>query len=312
MSSDKTTILTCPSCATRYNVKASAIPPEGRTVRCAACGNKWHVDPDPDDVAPSAMDAPEETAQGMATSEPRAMETDAPPARDPTPTPPPVPQPVETPPPPPEPTASAADAPREAVLASPPEPEVAAAVEEQQAAQEEVIDERVTDHPFDEAPAADAGFTGIDPIEDHDDEEELDAPRSRWWLWLLVLVVLVAAAIAALFTVAPAEWRQQLGVGGVVAEESPFDVILTRQNMSTLESGQRMLSVTGRVVNVTEDAAAIPPIHAELRDENEAVLHEWTIAPPAPSLGPGESATFNSAEADIPDGGSRIVMVVGG
>ena len=37
-------ILTCPSCATRYQTDAAKFPPEGRQVRCAKCGNVWHQD----------------------------------------------------------------------------------------------------------------------------------------------------------------------------------------------------------------------------------------------------------------------------
>lgn len=34
-------ILTCPSCATSYSVDGAKLGPAGRTVRCAACGERW-------------------------------------------------------------------------------------------------------------------------------------------------------------------------------------------------------------------------------------------------------------------------------
>ena len=36
-------ILTCPACETQYIVKDGAIPPQGRQVRCKACGNSWRA-----------------------------------------------------------------------------------------------------------------------------------------------------------------------------------------------------------------------------------------------------------------------------
>lgn len=37
-------IIECPACATRYNIQAT-LPPEGRPVRCAKCGNVWRAQP---------------------------------------------------------------------------------------------------------------------------------------------------------------------------------------------------------------------------------------------------------------------------
>ncbi|MBO6506401.1 MAG: zinc-ribbon domain-containing protein [Kordiimonadaceae bacterium] len=36
-------ILVCPSCDAKFKVPDNAIPPEGRKVRCANCGNAWHA-----------------------------------------------------------------------------------------------------------------------------------------------------------------------------------------------------------------------------------------------------------------------------
>lgn len=36
----------CPDCSTSYEIKAEAVGPEGRSVKCAKCGNRWFVSPD--------------------------------------------------------------------------------------------------------------------------------------------------------------------------------------------------------------------------------------------------------------------------
>ena len=40
-------ILSCPACHTRYRLADGSVPPEGRDVRCAKCGNRWHEPGEP-------------------------------------------------------------------------------------------------------------------------------------------------------------------------------------------------------------------------------------------------------------------------
>jgi len=38
-------ILTCPTCASRYRIDETKLGPQGRTVRCAGCGDSWRAEP---------------------------------------------------------------------------------------------------------------------------------------------------------------------------------------------------------------------------------------------------------------------------
>ncbi|KHL24886.1 hypothetical protein PK98_13520 [Croceibacterium mercuriale] len=72
-------MIECPACATRYQVSETAIPPNGRTVRCAKCGESWFQEAAvdmPADEPESA--AAEDIAAAAPQEEPNAEVEDAP------------------------------------------------------------------------------------------------------------------------------------------------------------------------------------------------------------------------------------------
>jgi hypothetical protein len=78
-----------------------------------------------------------------------------------------------------------------------------------------------------------------------------------------------------------------------------------------LESGNELLTVTGRVINPTGKEQAVPPLQAQLKTRGGKIVYSWTIAPPARSLAPGSSASFNSAEVNVPPGGDELTITLG-
>jgi len=287
-------ILTCPSCGTQYVVKDGAIPPGGRQVRCAACKHSWHQDPDA-------------TAELETQPEPVDEAADAAP--------------------PPEPSEEESVA--EATLIEPRSgPEAEERAYEQAALEEEertigeagedvenppgALDSQFTV----EQPAAEGDFEEPPEPEAQDDEftpfpapDEVE-PRRRSPLVPILIVILVVVILAAAFWfLAPPEFKARLGLAGVSA--SPLALVTTHMDRQRLESGNELLTVTGRVINPTSSEQDVPPLRAQLKSRAGKLVYTWTIAPPARSLAPGASASFNSAEVNVPPGGDELTITLG-
>ncbi|MBW0007179.1 MAG: zinc-ribbon domain-containing protein [Sphingomonas sp.] len=285
-------ILTCPNCGTQYVVKDGAIPPEGRQVRCAACKHSWHQQPEEaaaplelEQEAPAAeqvdgdhapVEAAPEQDEGLAEAtmiDPRS----GPEAEE--------------------------RAYEEAVIegeAEVPEPAPEPAVD----APEEITAPAATAD-WREPPTPEAAPDDFSPFAD----EVSDAPRKRGATTILLVVLLVVLLAAAFWFFAPPDLKARLGLGA--GGSSPLALVTTHMDRQRLESGNELLTVTGRVINPTGKEQDVPPLQAQLRSKTGKVVYTWTIAPPARSLAAGASASFNSAEVNVPPGGDELTITLG-
>lgn len=293
-------ILTCPACDTKYVVKDGAIPAGGRQVRCAACKHSWHQDSDETIAEPATAADMEFGGPPPPSADPHGEAVGAEPdqaiadegiAGEP--------QPVLD-----EPETS----PWGAVSADPPASSPLPAAGADEVTMEEapaIADEwRATDPEPAPAVADEEEFSSYAPI------DEGDGKSPRRWPLILGLLVLIAAAAAAFWFFAPDTWKAKAGLAE--AGSTPLQLMITTRERQTLQSGNELILISGRVINPTDREQQVPPIRAELRDqETQKVVHRWTIAPPARSLGPGGSASFNSAEVDVPGGGELLTVSLG-
>jgi len=302
-------ILTCPSCGTQYVVKDGAIPPEGRQVRCAACKHSWHQDPE-DDAAPLELNETAEVSESDVQAEPESVE-EAPVADD------------EAEPEARDEEESLAEAaliePRsgpeaeerayeEAVIegAADPEPEpVSEAAPERTSEPVAAAEEPAAD--WRAPPDAEAAPDVFSPFAGEDEE----APRRSGGLTKLLTAALVIVALAVAFWfLAPADIKAKLGLAS--AGDSPLQVSNPPHvERIQLASGNQLLTVSGRVINPTGREQVVPPLKAKLTNQAGKLVYSWTIAPPARSLAAGGSASFNSAEVNVPPGGEYLTITLG-
>lgn len=284
-------ILSCPNCGTQYVVKDGAIPTAGRQVRCASCKHRWHQDPEEDSAAADEAGSDEsETITEASLIEPRSGPeaeeraftenlVDSETAETPLPT--------------------GLDYERMEPSDTP-------------AQYEELLMPRRPpgDDLADDTADSDPPRT---PVDDESDDfspfatTDYDEPRRRSPLLTLLVIALVVAAIAAAFSfLAPPEWKARVGLGG--AGTSPLAFVITHRERQPLQSGNELLTISGRIVNPTSSVQLVPPIKAQLKTREGRVIHSWTIAPPTRSLDPGKSASFNSAEVNVPSGGDDVTI----
>jgi predicted Zn finger-like uncharacterized protein len=289
-------ILTCPNCSTQYVVKDGAIPPEGRQVRCAACKHSWHQEPDHAGPADATAGPP------LETTEAQEVQPDA--ADDESLTEATLIEPRSGP-------EAEERAYEEAVIEGDAEraaPDAASAAEPAISPTEEdaPLSETTVQPGWNEPPEAEAAPDTFSPFAAPDDEEPRRRSAAATWAMVAIAIIILAALF---WFFAPADLKARLGLGAAAA--SPLALVTTHMDRQRLESGNELLTVTGRVINPTAKEQDVPPLQAQLKSKAGKVVYSWTIAPPARSLPAGASASFNSAEVNVPAGGDELTITLG-
>lgn len=142
-------------------------------------------------------------------------------------------------------------------------------------------------------------------------EAPFRARRNPARLWTMLAIIAFLAMLAA---AAAISWfgLPTLGTAGLGRGATPLILEVTRKpERRTMESGNELLAVSGRIVNPTDEVQRVPQIRAELRDAQGRVVYGWAISAPVRQLQPKQSATFNSAEVDVPRGARAINLHFG-
>jgi hypothetical protein len=155
-----------------------------------------------------------------------------------------------------------------------------------------------------------------DPEKEIPDAEEIAAAESEtpperkrtWLMGLLIAIIVVIVIVAGLWLIAPDSLRQGIGIPS--ANATPLQIAPGTPERQKLASGNELVVVSGRVINPSSKAQPVPAIEAQLRDKSGKLVYSWTIAPPARTLPPGGTATFNSAEMDVPPSGLNSTVTL--
>jgi len=132
---------------------------------------------------------------------------------------------------------------------------------------------------------------------EYPDEPIAETRRRRIGLWLFLAIAALAAAAAAAYYLGVLNF----GSEARASVEGPLQLEYTKTPERTvLQSGNELLRVYGRVINVSGETQRVPQIEAELRDATGRIVHSFFISAPVAELQPKQSATFDSAETDVP------------
>jgi len=88
---------------------------------------------------------------------------------------------------------------------------------------------------------------------------------------------------------------------------SPLRIAAAAQ-FSVLARGDRMVALSGEVINPTASAQPVPTIEALMIDEARVVVGRWRIAPPAAIIAPGAHLRFDSSASGFAPTVSRITL----
>jgi predicted Zn finger-like uncharacterized protein len=135
-------------------------------------------------------------------------------------------------------------------------------------------------------------------------------PARTWTILAIVAAILMLATTLAIARFGLPHFGKGFAMDGD-ATGTPLKIQNQRVERGAMASGNELLTVTGQVANPTDKPQPVPQIRAELQDAQGRIVYSWSISPPISELAPHQSATFNSAEVDVPRGARKVHLDFG-
>lgn len=268
-------IIACPACATRYVVPDSAVGIEGRTVRCAKCRHSWFQEGELPDRAAAE---PDPVSPPLAS--PAKQPSEVPPAetgRE-------QPRPDDT-----------QDSAAEAVAVQP---------ERSPAFAPANYDERAPDDPSENDFAPGTMQEPEPEYSQFDYEPPFRSRRNPLRIWTAAAAVFAFIALGTVAAVSYWGAPDWLRLNGPTFAANQPDLQLdfppAQQDRRTLPNGSEFFGAVGTITNVGRESRRVPSILIVMRDEREKIVYSWVLAPPQPTLAPGEKMTVVEAVTDVP------------
>lgn len=131
-------------------------------------------------------------------------------------------------------------------------------------------------------------------------------------LWTLVVLVFAGALAAA-------AWQRDLIMARVPATGQVYDLVglgpeppgagLQLFDVSpavTRRDGQRVITISGFVVNISDRARVVPPMVGIVYDKSEKEIYRWRFSAPSPKLLVRERVPFSTEIVNPPEAAARV------
>ncbi|MBN9673238.1 zinc-ribbon domain-containing protein [Roseibium aggregatum] len=296
----------CPHCSTSYEIKAEALGPEGRSVKCAKCGNRWFVSSeDEEDLEPISKAGTDKTSNDTAADAAGADRDEA---------------------------DWAADA-REETLDTGPDEDLDGEEEPEAFSPTFTAPETAADEDrfaADMESEQDEDDSGVESdIESHAKRPKIVVNPDKFrkdqigavMRWLARRNYKRVGGLA-LFGAALAVCTVLVLMRNDIVKQSPDLASLFRlvgldvnlrglefRNLRTFtedESGKTVLVVEGSIRNLLEEPNTVPAVRLSIRNAGSQEIYAWTVEPRTQSLNGLDETRFRTILADPPNESSDI------
>ncbi len=271
--------LVCPNCDAHYDISPSALGPKGKEVRCAKCAHEWFATNDTQERAEFKLP---EGLSDEADADSGSQET-----ADISHMIPPVAQ-LDT--------------------------------DDEEEAEDPSSQERAKDKTSEGRARKEASEGDIpDAVKPRHNQPKTASAKKKskttvpmpaklvgYGAALLIFILIFAAGFALKNDIIKA-WPPSAAIYDVAGMPVAFQgegLIIESLSATVVKNNQEqdVLVLEGRVINMTNDTVAVPPLVAKLRTTNGEDGEGWIIDPPVEEIAPGESFSFKSDYPSLPRG----------